>query len=285
MLKRSIIPGIAACCLCSLAAHGSDFSRYELYGAYSFMRVENHEDSVIVHPFPNVFSVSLSDKPDQPNLQGFKAGGAVTISRYLGITGEFGWNRSRKPLYQTSLNVQNAPCNPDNCLISQTNTTTRNEQSGERFTLLGGPRLSMNLAKRLRPFAQVQIGWERNGSSIDQRFNILQNWSWLIGPVTENYDTAVTLAPEHSNSFAVAAGGGVDLKINERFSLRLFEIDVVNAREPARQFTANTKELRSFANGSSTTFSQSDTALGHADNKWMHNTRFSFGAVFHFGNK
>lgn len=78
-------------------------------------------------------------------------------------------------------------------------------------TYLVGPRYSRNVGPKLTPFAQVLFGGVHGFDSIFPRRN----------EVTSS-----------GNSFALSAGGGVDLAVSKRFSVRLFQIDFLKTALP-----------------------------------------------------
>jgi opacity protein-like surface antigen len=287
MTKRLIVPVLLACCLFSLAAYGDDFSRFEVFGVYSFMRFTYHEAPVILAQ-DSSFTMSTSAVSIGRNLNGMKAGVVFNLNRYLGIAGEFGWNQSPNSSFQPLLVAADTVCYPGQCYGYQSITLGPGARAVKNYTFLAGPRLSMNLVKRLRPYAQVLIGLNRNDLSESRRYNIALNPPPLpmVGAPSYVYDVNVSVAPEKDNAFAIAAGGGLDLKINKRFSVRLFEMDVVNVQKISRQYTVNVQVTRRFPYppGREITDRPAATFAYPADG-WTSNMRFSFGAVFHFCNK
>jgi outer membrane protein OmpA-like peptidoglycan-associated protein len=116
------------------------------------------------------------------------------------------------------------------------------DSSGNAFTFLFGPRVSFR-HHRLTPFLQVLAGAAR------------------ASEVTVNGCTGSMLAcqplPEET-AFALTAGGGLDLRLNHRIALRLFQAEYLVTRF------------------------QDPTSLTGA-NGWQSNVRLSTGIVFGFG--
>jgi opacity protein-like surface antigen len=86
-----------------------------------------------------------------------------------------------------------------------------------RYSFLAGPRISYRKDKLYRPFGHVLLGGVNGGSD-------------------EGY-------PDDT-LFTVAAGGGVDMIINERFSVRPLQIDVVGVRYKFENVTSWTSDFR-----------------------------------------
>ena len=111
------------------------------------------------------------------------------------------------------------------------------------FTLLSGPRISFRNHDRLTPFLQVLGGAAR------------------ASEVTVNGCTTSLLACEplpEETGFALTAGGGLDLRLNHRIALRLFQAEYLVTR-----------------------FQDPTSSTG--ENGWQSNVRLSAGIVFLFG--
>jgi hypothetical protein len=216
-------------------------------------------------------------------LGGIKTGIAFNLNHNFGIVGEFGWQRRGRTNFQTLFNAEksNAPCYPDFCLYSQSYEAGQGNRYRQNLTLLAGPRFSVNISKKLRPFAQILIGWDKNNIDENRNIHALQRWSMFMGPVYYDYNASITVKPQNRNIFALAFGGGLDLKIHKRLSMRLLDLELVRAHEPPRQYIAHIERTTTYHWGASST-SKQDLTIGNQDN-WMNNMRYSFGAVLHLG--
>jgi outer membrane immunogenic protein len=99
---------------------------------------------------------------------------------------------------------------------------------------LFGPRYSLDLSRRFVPFAQVLLG--------------VAHASGTFAPGSAGY-------PGSANAFGMTVGGGVDMKLSNRFAVRAFQADYY---------------LTNFANGV---------------NDHQNNLRISAGLIFRFGKK
>jgi hypothetical protein len=291
MIKRTFIVSLLAICFSSLTAFSGDFSRFEISGAYSFMRVTNRnpefsiKQASVFQP-ASVFQISNYANYSIQNLGGIKAGVAFNLNQNFGIVGEFGWQRSGRTNFQTLFNAENsnAPCYPDMCLSSQSFEARQSNRYRQNLTLLAGPRFSVNISKKLRPFAQVLIGWDKSNIDENRTIHAHQSWSLFAGPKDYDINATVTVMPQNRNIFAIAFGGGLDLKIHKRLSMRLFDVELVRAHEPPRQYFMLMASSSTTYMGNVQTRSESDRVIGNQDN-WMNNMRYSFGAVLHLGIK
>jgi opacity protein-like surface antigen len=264
-----------------LSAFGAEFSKYEVIGEYSFMRTINSEHTATAGSISaDAGKISISTGED--DLNGFKAGMAFNVNKYFGIAGEFGWNQKQNASGQTSFSFATTPCVIDMCKGSQTIVQSPMERSRERYTLLAGPRFSINSNKYVRPYAQILLGWSRSTRHMKQNTLIAQNWTSLAGPAVYTDDINLGIAPESQSSFTFAGGGGLDCKINKRFSLRLFELEYLYSSEDSRHYSVSAVQTYSLKNGitASTTNLPVTFSKGQSE-EWKSNVRLSFGIVFH----
>jgi hypothetical protein len=85
--------------------------------------------------------------------------------------------------------------------------------AGNTFTYLLGPRFSLRKSKRIIPFGQVLFGVVH------------------ASPVTLSGCTGASCTPISSDTtFAMTAGGGVDLKLSRHIAIRLFQAEYLMTR-------------------------------------------------------
>lgn len=128
-------------------------------------------------------------------LNGGSASIAFNLNRYLGIVGDFGG------FNDTELNLTGVA--PSHVVDS----------SGTVFTYLFGPRLSFRSHERITPFVQALFG------------------GMHASEVTLSHCTgdACTLLPSE-NTFAMTAGGGLDIKVRRHFAIRLIQAEYLMTR-------------------------------------------------------
>jgi len=122
---------------------------------------------------------------------------AFNLNRYLGIVGDFGGFNETRLLLQTG--------NPPAAL-----GTYQAVQAGTVFTYMGGPRLSFRNWNRITPFAQVLFGGIRASQE-----SICQG-------------CAPSLPTQ--NSFAMTAGGGLDVRLHHHLALRVIQAEYLMTR-------------------------------------------------------
>ncbi|WP_263353145.1 OmpA family protein [Acidicapsa acidisoli] len=128
-------------------------------------------------------------------LNGGSTSIAFNLNRYLGIVGDFGG------FNDTELNLLGA------------NPSTTPDSSGTVFTYLFGPRFSFRKYDRITPFVQVLFG------GVHASEVTLSSCS----------GAACTLLPAE-DTFSMAAGGGLDIKIHRHFALRIIQAEYLGTR-------------------------------------------------------
>jgi outer membrane protein OmpA-like peptidoglycan-associated protein len=125
-------------------------------------------------------------------LNGGSASIAFNLNRYLGLVGDFGGFDA------SELQLTGAGANPARV----------SNASGTAFTYMAGPRLSFRKYDRITPFAQVLFG----GIHASQ-----VTLSGCAGALCTPLPT--------ENSFALTAGGGIDLRVHRHIDLRLVQAE------------------------------------------------------------
>ncbi len=154
-------------------------------------------------------------------LNGGSASIAFNLNRYLGLVGDFGG------FDDTKLQITGTGANPPRAA----------DASGTAFTFMAGPRISYR--RRITPFAQVLFG------GIHASQVSLSNCSGAL----------CTPLPAE-NSFAMTAGGGIDLNIHRHLAIRIVQAEYL---------------MTNFA----------DLSTGNRDTQ--NDIRLSSGLVFGFG--
>lgn len=129
-------------------------------------------------------------------LNGGSASIAFNLNRYLGIVGDFGGFRDSELLLSGTGGASSSTPN----------------SSGSVFTYLIGPRLSFRNHSRITPFAQALFG-AAHASEVN----------------LSNCTTGCTFLPSES-SFAMTAGGGLDVRVHRNFAIRIVQAEYLMTR-------------------------------------------------------
>jgi opacity protein-like surface antigen len=114
----------------------------------------------------------------------------------VGLTGDFSFNKRNQ--------------NSDNG-VSGTGAA-RTELDTRVINFLGGPTVKFPNTSRVTPFARILFG------VANTRFEAEQSQTLATGTVQNTFETS-------STDFAMAVGGGLDVRLNERVGLRVIQFD------------------------------------------------------------
>ncbi len=130
-------------------------------------------------------------------LNGGSASVAHNFTRYLGLVGDFGAFRA------SELQLTGTGANPPRV----------SNASGNAFTYMAGPRLSLRKYDRITPFAQALFGGIH------------------ASEVTLSKCAGTSCTPLRSeNAFAMTAGGGIDFRLSHHVAIRAVQVEYLMTR-------------------------------------------------------
>src|ERR1035438_8085661 len=130
-------------------------------------------------------------------LNGGSTSIAFNFNRYLGLVGDFGGFNETRLLLESG--------NPPSALGPY-----QAVDDGTVFTYLVGPRLSYRKSDRITPFAQVLFGGIRASE--------------------ETLCPSCTPSLPVENSFAMTAGGGLDIRVRQHLAIRILQAQYLMTR-------------------------------------------------------
>jgi outer membrane protein with beta-barrel domain len=183
-------------CLCASSAlaqstSSTPYPKFEIFGGYSangYFKKDEEPGGITNFPLSKFFS------DDAGGPKGFEASITRNFNKYLGIKGDF------------SMYFDGGPGQVTVKICSQSSCTTSSQDfsvSKRAFYFMAGPEIKWRNKTRLTPFAHSLFGVARS---------------------TAEFSTAGGLLT-HSDSdtrtgFAAAFGGGLDIRLSKRFSIR-----------------------------------------------------------------
>jgi len=181
---------VLMCASASALAQGtasSDYPKVEIFGGYSALG--QHDGNRI--SFGPTASV-----PAKQSLAGFETSVIVNVSKYFGIKGDF----SAHPSNDSARGPLTA-CPP---LTPACITVTQDFQLKTRlYNFLGGPEFKARNRTRFTPFAYALAGAAHSSAKF-----------------TSSSPTLNVLLKSSENGFAMALGGGLDIRAARRVSIR-----------------------------------------------------------------
>lgn len=143
-------------------------------------------------------------------LNGIEASVTGFPVSWLGLTGDFSYHRK-----ETSSTV--------------TGGTSRNER--EVFYFMGGPTLKIRNPTRVEPFVRALAG----GAHLRENY--------VLTTITPTGNVSTTITP-NTTKFALGLGGGLDVRLGDKFSLRLIQVDYVPIFTGNRVINVNNSSIR-----------------------------------------
>lgn len=159
--------------------------------AYSYMQADGMPPTVQSTAFNNNGTFG-----DRSGLHGMDSETTYYLTRHFGITADFSYNqRTRTFTTQTA-----------------GGTVLQNSLGMRVINVLGGPQVRFPTGKRWVPFVRALFG------VANTRFLAAAQQTIPGGFFTNTFDSS-------STNFAMALGGGLDVGLNSRIGLRVFQVD------------------------------------------------------------
>lgn len=182
---------LIAICLVSMAsaAMAQSDRRVEVFLGYSNLQAEGLPDR---DDPGNAFDEDFFDR--RKGLHGVHGSLTGFVSSWFGIKGDFSFHRGED--------------NDDVLGL----TGVRDSLDTRVVYFMGGPAVKFRNAGRVEPFVHALAGGAHT------RFEVSSTTPITGGTARTSFDTS-------STDFAASFGGGVDIRLGEKFSLRAFQVD------------------------------------------------------------
>jgi opacity protein-like surface antigen len=207
--------------------------KVEIFGGYSYLysefkdkvETENDLNSLINDEADtDLFRINTS-LDDKVSLHGFNGSATFYFSKYVGVTGDVSGHYGRMNIRTTvtpenivCIQIAPSPCSPFTIKIAP---------KLSQHTFLVGPQIKARNSK-VAPFARAMIGMIHEKASLNNGSVTCEGAGCQPFSVTSN----LTIDPNNDSdtSFAYGFGGGLDVKVSDRFSLRLIQADIIGTR-------------------------------------------------------
>lgn len=180
---------LGAACLLLLASVSfaqTNDKKAEGFVGYSNLQAEGIPDR---DDPANAFDDDFFDR--RKGLHGVNASGTWYFYSRLGLTGDFSFHRAEDDSEFTG---------------------GRNSIDTRVIYFMGGPQFKLKNSSRVEPFARVLAGGAHT------RFEVNSRQDTSTGTIRNSFDTGRT-------DFAMAVGGGVDIRLGDRISIRAIQVD------------------------------------------------------------
>jgi hypothetical protein len=194
-------------------AQSSDYNKTEFYIGYSNGQVDTGSN------FSNSGNAVQNFFNSRTNFNGFEAAGVYNFSRYLGVKADVSGTYHSEGNFSFPVTT------------GATTQTVSGNVRDSLYNVLGGIQIKDNAStKRFKPFAEALVGLGHARSDVTN----------LTCTTTSNIDCTNFGAGAHTNGFAGAFGGGLDVKLNDKLDIRAIQVDY----NPVRLNGVTTNNLR-----------------------------------------
>lgn len=166
----------------------------EVFAGYSYNRLEN----------TNLFTYYGLRRDENLNANGFNVAATAYLTKRLGITGDVSGHYKTREFAGTL-------CPPG---FACTQVINNYRARTQLYDFLAGPQYKLRDSNRVQPFAHALFGFAHTRTK-------LENLGFAGNPPRSTPIENII----SSNDFAMALGGGVDVKLNDRFGLRAIQAD------------------------------------------------------------
>jgi opacity protein-like surface antigen len=213
--------------LSAISSFAQSERKPEIFVGYSNLQAQGLPDK---NNLTGIFGSDFFN--DRTTLHGFNTEVSGFLADSFGITGNFSFNENSR---------------------SNSTFTGSDSVKTDIFYFMGGPTLTVGQSSRFQPFVHFLAGGAHT------RFNVSSERNLSAGNFTNEFKTGTT-------DFALAAGGGLDWRVADKFKIRLFQVDYTPV------FLSD-QSLRTLTQAGAI---EPFTLNGQR----MDNVRFSFGVVF-----
>ena len=193
MRKFLLLAAVTIACSSMAVAQSADYNKVELFGGYSYARVDNG----IIDSRPGLAGLVK----ERDGFNGFNASVTGNLSRYFGLT------------FDVSGHFKNG---------TQTFRGANFDVDSNLFSFLGGVQVKDNSTETtLKPFAHALVGAARARNKAD--FSDSFCAAIFPSPCPQSFN-------ETDTGLAGAFGGGLDIRAGKRFDIRAVQVDYTPTR-------------------------------------------------------
>jgi opacity protein-like surface antigen len=263
-MKKLLIAAVMMVMVCGIAA-AQDFPKWEAFAGFSMLKPDlagqssaNILDYLLMGP--NIYSFSKAMNYAGGNFaNGFDVSVTRNLNSWLGVKGSFS-------SHFKSINVDGLESRSYSGMTEPDTTRWTGNMDYRRYTAVFGPEFSYRKNSRVRPFAHALFGFSKMTAD---NINIRRIEHSEGNP---DYVYAITGKMEGKSGFAMAFGGGLDIKAGKHASIRLVQLDYLPAYNKAALDITN----------ADITDNNSQSVTTSVNTKPSNNMKLSFGVVFNF---
>ncbi len=282
-MRKMILAAVMMLALAGVTM-AQDAPKWEVFGGYSLMKGDLLKDSTLAPGGMNPSRSLGLDEPDGYGVgmsesviaNGFDLALTRNLNSWVGIKANFS-------SHYGSLDMDGMSENSYENIYGDTQTYTSayaGKVDYRRYNVLFGPQFSWNNDSVVRPFAHALFGVSKmtaDDLSVDYVYSYLDEYG--EGSYSDEDGGTIAGSLKGDTNFAMALGGGLDLKAGKHVSLRLIQVDYVPTYNRIKADLTDTSYEYDEEELYSTDVNRVRTTLGSSR---YNNLKLSFGVVFNF---
>lgn len=284
MTRKLVFVGVLMLAM-SCVAMAQDFPKFEVFGGYSYMRSDLNYDSSVPY-YEDYYYQATNGKSG--NLNGFELSFSYNLNSWLGIKADFSGHYGDHDLNSSSVYEytdyedyygEGEYYYTDKETYKQTGTV-----EVQRYTYLFGPEFSYRGSSKIRPFAHALFGFSSADlKNINVDWTNLDQYSYYEGSSTDYFYEGNVTGSFSNTGFAMALGGGLDINVNDKFAIRVAQLDYLGTYHEFKGDITQ-QENRYYGTDSSGEVYDSweRTQTTKVPSQKYNNIRYSAGVVFKF---
>jgi hypothetical protein len=253
-------------------ALAKDFPKWEVFGGYSLLKADL-DNNQSIYSLLGTSEYQFLTGTDPGYVHGFEVSVARNLNSWLGAEGSFSGHFGK---YDTNSNNNYSNSDDSGYSNSETDAWSGNADY-RRYTALFGPQFSFRRNSRVRPFAHALLGFSRMTiKNISVGYLETDNYS---GGDSTKYVGKYSGSIRGNTAFAMALGGGLDIKASKHASIRLVQLDYLPTFNKINADITYSETV--YDNGNNRGSSQRTRPDRLGSNRF-NNMKLSFGIVFNF---
>jgi hypothetical protein len=212
------------------AAPAQDFPKWDVFGGYSVLNADmDGGGQNMNYYYYDVDFARLNEGTNGGMLNGFDLSLTRNLNSWLGIKGNFSTHFGKVDL-ENAANYGYAydyDYNEYNNYQQDREESWAGKADYRRYTGMVGPEFSYRGNSKVRPFAHALFGFTKvKADDLDVAYDYSYEYGY-DGTVTDWYEYTgkVSGKIEGDTSFAMALGGGLDVKAGKHAAIRLIQVD------------------------------------------------------------
>ena len=229
-MKKMLLVAVMVLAVSGMAM-AQDYSNWEIFGGYSSLKadVSSQSNSYYYSSDAQYYLDQTFRHADSNLMNGFDFSLTRNINSWMGVKADFSRHSGTVNISGEELYGYRDADYGNDYGYDETNTFSGTADY-QRYTTLFGPEFSYRKNSVVRPFAHILFGFSQaTVDNIAFESNEYQEYFGGYSKSDRSYERSFTGKMDGSTGFAMAIGGGLDVKAGKHVSIRVFQLEYVPA--------------------------------------------------------